>query len=46
MEYKVYSNKRKKRNKRNKKEVYVNIQKEEINSNILISRLVKEIFGI
>ncbi len=43
MEYKVYSNKS---NKRNKKEVYINIHKEEVDSNILISQLVKELFGI
>ena len=33
-------------NKINKKEVYIDIQEEDIESNILISRLVKELFGI
>ncbi|WP_373080445.1 hypothetical protein [Fusobacterium varium] len=29
-----------------KKKVYINIKEEEIDSNTLISRLVKELFGI
>lgn len=40
MEYKISSN------KRNKKEVYINIYEEEIDSNILISRLAKDLFGV
>ncbi|MGO5425935.1 hypothetical protein [Fusobacterium mortiferum] len=40
MEYKISSN------KRNKKEVYINIYEEEIDSNMLISRLAKDLFGV
>lgn len=40
MEYKISNN------KRNKKEVYINIYEEEINSNMLISRLAKDLFGV
>ncbi|WP_255456931.1 MULTISPECIES: hypothetical protein [Fusobacterium] len=29
-----------------KKEVYISIQEEEINSDILISRLAKDLFGV
>jgi hypothetical protein len=40
MEYKISSN------KRNKKEVYINIYEEEIDSNMLISQLAKDLFGV
>lgn len=40
MEHKISSN------KRNKKEVYINIYEEEIDSNMLISRLAKDLFGV
>lgn len=40
MEYKISSD------KRNKKEVYINIYEEEIDSNTLVSRLAKELFGV